>query len=574
MAWAAVAVAALATHVIGVDSASAEPERVAGTERLAFVTYDSDVHTVVLADPDGSGQRSVAATGEAFPILDVEFSPDGERLAYAHPTQIRFPGNLGVMNDDGSCVTTLAEGSYSAVSWAPSGLALVAIGDGRLSVIPVGAPGAAPRSLATVEAQGVDWHPTADLIAFGSAFRFRSNPSLVGADIEVIVPDGSGRRVLVGGPDDELTPTWSPDGTQIAFIRRGGDESAGLYVAAADGTGVRRVPTSLARPADPAWVTPGEILVAADNPERPEGADGLAGEGARLSAGIFRVNPVDGTTSRVIEGPHAAPDRRTRRAAAGSDGYVIGTGSGQSYSFGSSCPLLDLPGNAPAPVVGLAAGPDRTGVWDVTEDGHVRASGTAPFVGDVSRTALARPIVGMAATPSGNGYWLVASDGGVFSFGDATFHGSTGGIELNQPVVGIAATRSGNGYWLVARDGGIFSFGDAAFHGSTGGVRLNQPVVGLAATPSGGGGYWLVASDGGIFTFGDATFNGSTGGITLNQPVVGMAATLSGAGYWLAAADGGAFTFGDARFYGSTAGTRLDRPAVGILPPVTSPSGS
>ena len=216
-----------------------------------------------------------------------------------------------------------------------------------------------------------------------------------------------------------------------------------------------------------------------------------------------------------------------------------------------------------APIVGMAATPDRAGYWLVAKDGGVFAFGSATFYGSEGGTKLNAPIVGMAATPDGGGYWLVAADGGVFSFGDATFYGSEGGTKLNAPVVGMATTPDGGGYWLVAADGGVFSFGDAKFHGSEGGTKLNAPMVGMASTPDGGG-YWLVAADGGVFSLGDAKFHGSEGGTKLNAPMVGMAATPDGGGYWLVAADGGVFSLGDANFHGSEGGTRLNAPMVGM----------
>ncbi len=237
----------------------------------------------------------------------------------------------------------------------------------------------------------------------------------------------------------------------------------------------------------------------------------------------------------------------------GAAGYWLVGNTGEVRPFGNaadlhSTPALSAVGTDVA--VGLAATPDRTGVWVAAANGKVLALGSAQHLGDMANTALARPIVGIAATPTGLGYWLVASDGGIFSFGDAAFQGSTGAIHLNQPIVGMAATPTGKGYWLVASDGGIFSFGDAVFLGSTGAIRLNKPVVGMWPTTTGKG-YWFVATDGGVFSFGDATFYGSTGDITLNRPIVGIAGAPGGAGYWFVADDGGVFAFGAAPFVGS-----------------------
>ncbi len=38
-----------------------------------------------------------------------------------------------------------------------------------------------------------------------------------GGDIVVVEPDGTGRRALTSGPADDVRPTWSPDGTLIAY---------------------------------------------------------------------------------------------------------------------------------------------------------------------------------------------------------------------------------------------------------------------------------------------------------------------------------------------------------------------
>ena len=63
-----------------------------------------------------------------------------------------------------------------------------------------------------------------------------------GGDIYVADPDGSGRRALITGPADEIQPTWSPDGTMIAYLSLAPSEPYALVIVAdADGTNQRTV---------------------------------------------------------------------------------------------------------------------------------------------------------------------------------------------------------------------------------------------------------------------------------------------------------------------------------------------
>ncbi len=251
-----------------------------------------------------------------------------------------------------------------------------------------------------------------------------------------------------------------------------------------------------------------------------------------------------------------------------------------------------------APVVG-------PGYWQVASDGGIFSFGSAHFYGSTGNLRLNAPIVGMAATPDRRGYWLVASDGGIFAFGDATFYGSMGNVRLNKPIVAMVPATDGRGYWLVASDGGIFAFGDAHFYGSTASQDLTSPIVAMAPGFLGGGywlvdangyvhpfgntsdygylesapgnfritsmastpdgqGYWLISANGNVEAFGDAVNYGSpyAGGVT--GAVVGIATPGNGDGYWLQGSDGGIFSYGDAVFEGSMGGQRLNAPMVGI----------
>lgn len=75
-------------------------------------------------------------------------------------------------------------------------------------------------------------------------------------DIHTIRADGTGARLLLR---QAYSPAWSPDGSKLAFVSgRSGDEE--IYVANADGRGVRRLTRSAGPDVSPAWSSDGRQL--------------------------------------------------------------------------------------------------------------------------------------------------------------------------------------------------------------------------------------------------------------------------------------------------------------------------
>ena len=88
------------------------------------------------------------------------------------------------------------------------------------------------------------WSPDGSSLAFGTLANAGGNK------VYVVKPDGSGLTAL--GPGAQATPVWSPDGSRIAFA----DGAAAVYIASRDGATLRRFGTGYM----PAWSPGGTRL--------------------------------------------------------------------------------------------------------------------------------------------------------------------------------------------------------------------------------------------------------------------------------------------------------------------------
>ncbi len=199
-------------------------------ETVAWVQNAEGVRDVwVASSPGWEGRRLTSYEGDrGWPIGDLAFTPDGERLLFvrggnpnsagviANPTSDPNPRKREIWIVDVSAETPaeprkLAEGADPAVDPGGGRVAFERNGDVWLAGL---GEGAEPEP--AVEARGgagdLAWSPEGRWLAFTSG---REEHSLVG----LYDPAADTLDFKAPSVDRDLAPTWSPDGTRLAWIR-------------------------------------------------------------------------------------------------------------------------------------------------------------------------------------------------------------------------------------------------------------------------------------------------------------------------------------------------------------------
>jgi TolB protein len=159
-------------------------------------------------------------------------------IAYASGGSIHVVDPSGTTHDLGALAASSGDGGYCCnLSWSPDGRRLLVVSDTEVVVAKPDGTGAVVLTTASDHLAGMPaWSPDSTRIAMPFVKDH-------GSQIFVMNADGSNRQQVSSQVFYANPPSWSPDGTQIAF--GGADLPDGtiahLYVAAADGSSIRRV---------------------------------------------------------------------------------------------------------------------------------------------------------------------------------------------------------------------------------------------------------------------------------------------------------------------------------------------
>ena len=237
--------------------------------------------------------------------------------AAASAAQAAFPGSNGRVAFERDSTTVMAPGQMFSIN--PDGSGILTVTDG------------------TRDSENANWSPNGSLIAYDApdpndANHFR---------IWVAHPDGSQAHTVAPlAGDDDFDPTWSPDGTRLAFVRQTFDSMMmvhlSLVVGNADGSGsAATIPgTETGDDGEPAWSPDGSRLAVAH----------YLGSGG--FDGIETIN-LDGSGRTPIDTP--PNDRNDSHPAWSPDGGTIWFSRGlPPVGCGSQSQIWAAPATGPA----------------------------------------------------------------------------------------------------------------------------------------------------------------------------------------------------------------------------------
>ena len=189
-------------------TSNSDPDWSADGRKIAFTRYWQGKYEIWVMNANGTHARRVSPVG--VNAADPSWSPDGSQLAFTYAT--RTDAEVYTIRVDGTHLQGLTSSTAidDSADWSPDGRQIVfrSWRDGKSQLYMMNADGTAQHRVLVEEGWTPSWSPDGTRIAFegGSVDSF----------IDVVNVDGTGlRRLTTSGAENE--PAWSPDGTRIAF---------------------------------------------------------------------------------------------------------------------------------------------------------------------------------------------------------------------------------------------------------------------------------------------------------------------------------------------------------------------
>ena len=247
--------------------------RVAWCETALDLERDEPVSNIMVTATDGSGRPRRFTDGPHD--LSPRWSPDGRYLAYLCASGESSALHLAPL-EGGTPVKVDSPGAVLWIEWSPAGDRLILVvkiharaedadprarnaprvirglsnrldgegwSEGRRHLFVYDVDKRALRQLSSGDYDHLQpsWSPDGSTIVFVSDRSSRRDDYRGRGDVWTISAKGGRPRRLAGGLGEAAFPTFSPDGTRVAFTGlAGGDQQAGhdgrLFVVDADGT--------------------------------------------------------------------------------------------------------------------------------------------------------------------------------------------------------------------------------------------------------------------------------------------------------------------------------------------------
>ena len=281
---------------------------------VARAIKDTDKNDTDVWMVSWDGQQQVQVTSSAEGESSPRWSPDGKSLAFLSSRQGSKTAQVWLLNRAGGEAVKLTDikGGVSDYAWSP---------DSKRFVLVVENPD--PSAAAEKDTEKKDTEPKTPKPIVIDRYYFKADVSgyLRGERSHLQLFDIAAKKAepLTPGAFDEEAPAWSPDGSQIAFIRRHGEGDVDkapnhdlFVIEARAGAKERRLTTTTADEGGrPAWSPDGRSIAY------------LLGDELKYSAydqNRLAVMPAAGGQSRILTD---ALDRPVRAPFWTTDGSIL-----------------------------------------------------------------------------------------------------------------------------------------------------------------------------------------------------------------------------------------------------------